>query len=60
MNGTQGNKWIQANITLPVISTLSVVFEGLVGSDYRGDIALDDITLRSGPCLSDAGKWSNR
>ena len=60
MNGTQGQLWKQANITLPNYSSLSVVFEGIVGNGYRGDIALDDITLRAGPCFGDSGKCQHK
>jgi hypothetical protein len=28
------------------------VFEGLVGSSYRGDIGVDDIKLLQGPCTT--------
>lgn len=55
MNGTQGNAWKQMNVTLPDYKTLSVVFEGVVGDDYMGDIALDDISMVDGPCLGDSG-----
>ena len=27
-----------------------VIFEALAGSSYQGDIALDDISLKDGPC----------
>ena len=26
------------------------VFEGIIGASYRGDIAIDDITVNDGPC----------
>ena len=27
-----------------------IVMEGVVGKDYKGDIALDDISMTTGPC----------
>ena len=49
--GTQGNKWIQGLTTVPAqTSSFNLVFEGLVGPSYRGDIALDDINVVNGPC----------
>ena len=32
------------------LSFPQVVFEGVVGNSYLGDIALDDITTYDGPC----------
>lgn len=49
--GTQGNLWKNANISLPVYNDLSLVFEGIVGPGFRGDIALDDISVTTGPCF---------
>lgn len=31
-------------------STYNIVFEGVRGTSYRGDIGLDDITLTDGTC----------
>ncbi|XP_033751994.1 MAM and LDL-receptor class A domain-containing protein 1-like [Pecten maximus] len=54
-SGNQGNKWNVAQVTLDA-SRLSLpyqlVFEGVRGSGYLSDIALDDIQIRSGPCVS--------
>jgi len=33
-----------------MIVPLQVVFEGVVGSSYRGDIAIDDISFTAGAC----------
>ncbi|XP_013397768.1 MAM and LDL-receptor class A domain-containing protein 1-like [Lingula anatina] len=50
--GTQGNRWIQANINLPRKSNFQVIFEGIRGSGYQGDIAIDDIKSFPGNCPS--------
>lgn len=34
------------------IYTFQVVFEGVIGDGYFGDIGLDDITLKPGACAS--------
>lgn len=31
-------------------SAYNIVFEGVRGTSYRGDIGLDDITVTDGPC----------
>ena len=33
-----------------MITSLQVVFEGVVGSGYRGDIGIDDIRIAKGEC----------
>ncbi|XP_077999237.1 meprin A subunit alpha-like [Glandiceps talaboti] len=42
LNGNQGNEW----------KMVEVLFEGIRGSSYCGDIAIDDISLTDGLCLS--------
>ena len=59
MNGTQGNLWKNANITLPVYKDLSLMFEAIVGADYKGDIALDDVTVSVGPCFGSSSELSS-
>ncbi|XP_047128245.1 MAM and LDL-receptor class A domain-containing protein 1 isoform X1 [Hydra vulgaris] len=49
-SGTQGQKWKHAVIHLTSASKFQVVFEGIVGPSYRGDIALDDLSLTEGSC----------
>ena len=52
-SGTQGNKWNAGQINIPAqTSGFSIVFEGLVGPSYRGDIAIDDVNVVSGACAS--------
>ena len=37
---------------LPIISCFwQVIFEGVVGSNYTGDIAIDDFFLKAGSCF---------
>ena len=65
--GSHGNVWRQVLLTLSSSQPFTLVFEGVRGTSYRGDIALDDITLGDGKCppprLCDFGDdwchWSN-
>ncbi|XP_066300036.1 MAM and LDL-receptor class A domain-containing protein 1-like [Branchiostoma lanceolatum] len=50
LQGTHGNEWRYAQVRVTEPSTYSLVFEGLRGSSYEGDIALDDIAVRDGEC----------
>ena len=39
-------------VLLPIISCFwQVIFEGVVGSSYTGDIAIDDFSLKAGSCF---------
>ncbi|XP_070567019.1 MAM and LDL-receptor class A domain-containing protein 2-like [Ptychodera flava] len=42
--------WHFAEVTVTAAQTYQVVFEGVRGTDYQGDIALDDLTLIDGQC----------
>ena len=39
---------------LPIL--FQVIFEGVVGSGYRGDIALDDLSFTTGQCALSPSK----
>ena len=56
MTGDHGDKWMSAQVKLPasvVKSQFQLVFEGVVGKSWTGDIAIDDVTVQSGKgCLS--------
>eukprot|EP00795_Rhopilema_esculentum_P012712 gene12712-3431_t len=49
-NGTHGDQWNLAAVTVRSPYFFKVIFEALAGSSYQGDIALDDISLKDGPC----------
>lgn len=56
IRGNQGDQWRVASITVKTISDFQIVFEGIAGSSFTGDIAIDDIFVDdSGPCQK-AGK----
>ena len=49
-SGNQGTKWNLANVLIPPSSKYAIVFEGIVGSGYKSDIAIDDISVKTGAC----------
>ena len=50
-NDTQGDMWHKAQIQLsPMVEGYQIVFEGIRGESYQGDIAIDDIHFLSGNC----------
>ncbi|XP_052230823.1 MAM and LDL-receptor class A domain-containing protein 1-like [Dreissena polymorpha] len=49
-SGTQGDAWNQAQRTIVSNIDYQLIFEGIVGSGYQGDIALDDVTTTAGQC----------
>ena len=49
-SGNHANKWLTDAVTIRSSSNFSIVFEGIVGSGFSSDIALDDISFQSGLC----------
>ncbi|XP_033638977.1 MAM and LDL-receptor class A domain-containing protein 1-like [Asterias rubens] len=49
-SGSQGNYWRMGEASLSSNDEFWAIFEGIAGTDYRGDIAIDDVDLWSGPC----------
>lgn len=48
--GTQGNVWQNHTMTVGASATFQVAFQATRGTDYQGDIAIDDISFKNGPC----------
>ncbi|KAL9953476.1 hypothetical protein ACROYT_G040898 [Oculina patagonica] len=48
-SGNHGSRWRKAKINIYLNKT--VTFEGLVGSSFTGDLAIDDVSIRSGRCV---------
>ncbi|XP_033095243.1 MAM and LDL-receptor class A domain-containing protein 1-like, partial [Anneissia japonica] len=46
----QGNLWRHGQISVETNSAYQIVFEGIVGSSFTGDIALDDVKITDGAC----------
>lgn len=54
--GNQGNQWFRAQIGIPTgSSAFQLVFEGIRGNNYQGDIAIDDVSVKPGSCSSSPG-----
>ena len=53
LNGMQANEWIESKHTLITYSPIRVLLEGVAGTDIKGDIAIDDITLDYNQCPTD-------
>ena len=43
--GEQGNKWIKGTVNIGGHANFRIVFEGVRGNGYQGDIAIDDISF---------------
>ncbi|UJR31098.1 hypothetical protein I4U23_018606, partial [Adineta vaga] len=50
LSGDQGNLWRPARATIKTTGKFQVVFEGVVGPGFTGDISIDDVSISSGPC----------
>lgn len=51
-SGTHGDQWWNGQIPLSNSNPYQIVFEGVRGVSYQGDIALDDIQISNGQCLA--------
>ncbi|TKS79616.1 LDL-receptor class A domain-containing protein 2 Skeletal organic matrix MAM and [Collichthys lucidus] len=52
--GTQNPEWINAQVTINMSSTITrLMFTGHRGTNSRGFIAIDDITVREGACSTE-------
>ncbi|XP_076109608.1 MAM and LDL-receptor class A domain-containing protein 1-like isoform X3 [Mytilus galloprovincialis] len=49
-SGAQGDDWIKAEIDIPAINGLKMTIEGVRGSNWSSDIAIDDVSLIPGTC----------
>ena len=50
-SGNQGNKWQRATVNIAnVTGTFFIIFEGIVGSSFTGDIAIDDFSFSKTCC----------
>ncbi|XP_058162654.1 MAM domain-containing glycosylphosphatidylinositol anchor protein 1 isoform X3 [Dasypus novemcinctus] len=50
LSGNKGNVWQQAHVPINPGGPFQIIFEGVRGSGYLGDIAIDDVTLKKGEC----------
>ncbi|XP_071965542.1 MAM and LDL-receptor class A domain-containing protein 1-like [Antedon mediterranea] len=58
--GNRGNVWRPAEVTInDVGDDYKVIFEGIVGISFQGDIAIDDVTVADYSCTSSNNGTSN-
>ncbi|XP_022096502.1 MAM and LDL-receptor class A domain-containing protein 1-like [Acanthaster planci] len=48
--GTRDDQWYVGDMMGTSTAGYQIIFEGIAGNSYRGDIALDDITVTNGLC----------
>ncbi|XP_041927429.1 MAM domain-containing glycosylphosphatidylinositol anchor protein 1 [Alosa sapidissima] len=53
LSGNQGSNWTKANFVVTPSGPFQVVFEGIRGEGYEGDIAIDDVSVTKGKCKQD-------
>ncbi|XP_041365734.1 MAM and LDL-receptor class A domain-containing protein 1-like [Gigantopelta aegis] len=51
LSGNQGNVWKQGQAQVSSTSDYVVIFEGVYGGNYTGDIAIDDIVITKYRCF---------
>ncbi|XP_059174660.1 MAM domain-containing glycosylphosphatidylinositol anchor protein 1-like [Physella acuta] len=51
-SGDQGNRWHIKELEYNAQEAYQISFDGTVGPSYRGDIAIDNIAITEGGCLS--------
>jgi hypothetical protein len=52
LSGDAGNNWYMAQAPIASASSFRVVFEGVVGKNSLGNIAIDDVSMIPGVCPS--------
>uniref|UniRef100_A0AAY4A6G0 MAM domain-containing glycosylphosphatidylinositol anchor protein 1 n=1 Tax=Denticeps clupeoides TaxID=299321 RepID=A0AAY4A6G0_9TELE len=49
-SGNQGPSWIKQSVPITPSGPFQVVFEGVRGDGFEGDIAIDDVSVTQGKC----------
>ena len=49
-SGNKGQAWLKGQSTITTSNAYSIIFEATKGTNYKGDIALDDISVLPGIC----------
>lgn len=52
MSGDAGNNWYMAQLPIASASPFQIAFEGVIGNNYLGNIAIDSISIQQGSCPS--------
>ncbi|KAM6127524.1 IgGFc-binding protein-like [Phoenicopterus ruber ruber] len=48
--GNKGDIWNLAEVTVHSAGNMQIVLEGMIGEDFRSDVALDDLSIEKGYC----------
>ncbi|XP_032302492.1 IgGFc-binding protein-like [Coturnix japonica] len=51
--GSKGDRWILGEVTVHSTGNLQILLEGMIGEDFRSDVALDDLSIEQGYCPGD-------
>lgn len=50
-SGDHGNRWLEAKLTIPKQThPYKIDFQATRGASFHGDVSLDDISIKDGPC----------
>jgi hypothetical protein len=49
-SGEQGTTWVQGQVDVSSTNGYFIIFEGVVGNNVLGDIAIDDISMLDNSC----------
>lgn len=52
MSGEAGNRWQLAQLSYAATAPYHFIFEGIIGPNYLGNIAIDSILIEQGACPS--------
>eukprot|EP00794_Sanderia_malayensis_P012678 gene12678-13979_t len=50
------DRWFFANVNMRTKWAFNIVIEGVRGTHYQGDIAIDDLSVKAGPCENNKAK----
>lgn len=56
-SGNQGNTWQISQVSLTSTTNFTIIFEGIIGSSYYSDMAIDDVSIKNGRCAL-PGAWT--
>ncbi|XP_040423240.1 IgGFc-binding protein-like [Cygnus olor] len=51
--GSKGDRWHLGEVTVHSKGNMQIVLEGMIGEDFRSDVALDDLSIEKGYCPGD-------
>ena len=61
-NIQHGDLWLKAHLTIPIsenVPNYRIVFEAILGSGYKGDVAIDEIVFQPNKKCSPVSEFAN-